>query len=115
MRLRMTLPSLLVLAAISTFPQTAPVIAVSGGLQTGTAIQPLVFTWLSTVPIRGSAWRPGESVSLTISGPLNTPGVAPADIALATVNADSQGTFSASPTIPYDRGITGPTAAIPRP
>src|SRR5581483_2310834 len=30
-------------------------------------------------------------------------------------NVDSQGAFSGSVTIPYDRGITGPQATIPRP
>jgi uncharacterized protein (TIGR03437 family) len=109
------LPSLLALAAISTFPDTPPVIAVTGGLQTGATTQPLVFTWLTPMPVQGSAFRPGESVTIALSGPLNTPGVSPADIALGTVTADSQGAFSTALTIPYDRGITGPQAAIPRP
>lgn len=92
-----------------------PTISVSGGIQTGSATQPLVFTWTSAIPVQGSGWSAGETVAISLQGPLNTLGVAAVTIALGTVTADAQGAFSASVTIPYDGGITGPQADIPRP
>ena len=47
-----------------------------------------------------AGWKPGETVALSLEGPQNTPGVAPASVALASVTADAQGAFSASPAIP---------------
>ncbi len=93
----------------------APMIFVGGGIQTGNSLQPLVFTWNSSVPVQGSSWAPGEAVAISLQGPLNTPGIGATSIALGTVNADALGAFSGSVTIPYDRGVTGPQAIIPRP
>jgi uncharacterized protein (TIGR03437 family) len=95
--------------------QAAPTISVSGGMQVGTATIPLVFTWNSTLPIQGSGWTPGESVAISLQGPLNMPGVAATTLALGNVSAGSGGTFSASPAIPYDQGVIGAAARIPRP
>ena len=92
-----------------------PAVSVSGGMQTSNTLQPLLFTWSSPVPVQGTGWKPGETVSLSLEGPLNTPGVTASSIALASVTADAQGAFSASPVIPYDQGLTGPQAMIPRP
>lgn len=101
--------------AFGTGGDPAPMISVAGGTQTGNNLQPLVFTWNSAIPVQGSGWAAGEAVSISLQGPLNTPGVTAVSIALGTMNADGQGTFSGSVTIPYDGGITGPQANIPRP
>ncbi len=37
------------------------------------------------------------------------------DVLLGTFTADASGNFSASPAVPYDSGVTGPSARIPRP
>ncbi len=67
------------------------------------------------MPLQGAAWNPGEVVSISLSGPLNSPGVAPATIPLGSATASSDGTFSTSLAIPYDQGITGSQTRIPRP
>ena len=85
----------------------APTVSVSGGLQTDSGLQPLVFTWTSAVPVQGSGWQPGEAVTISLQGPMT--------VALGSLNADSAGALSGSVTIPYDNGITGPQANIPRP
>ena len=99
----------------ATSADPAPAISVSGGIQLGGALQPLVFTWDTQMAVQGSGWRAGESISISLSGPLNSPGVSPADIALDTVTADASGAFVSSVAIPYDRGVTGPQANIPHP
>lgn len=105
----------LLAGAFGTGSDPAPALSVTGGTQTDNSLQPLVFTWNSAMPVQGSGWSAGETVSLSMNGPLNTPGVTPANIALGTMNADGNGTFSGSVTIPYDGGVTGPNANIPRP
>jgi hypothetical protein len=90
-------------------------VTISGGIKTNAEVQPLVFTWTAPVPVSGAGWTAGESITLTLHGPLNSPGVAAADLVLGTATADSQGNFNAAPAIPYDSGITGLTARIPRP
>ena len=114
--------SLIAFAALTTIPgpggtiaDTPPAIAVTGGIQTADTVQPLVFTWNTLMPVQGSGWRAGEAVSISLTGPLNSPGVPQNEVALGTVMADSQGTFSTSITIPYDRGVTGAQTDIPRP
>lgn len=112
----LALVAFFILSALhSTRAVTLPTLSVSGGVQTGDTVQPFVFTWNGLVSVQGSAWAAGEAVSITLKGPLNSPGVSPSDIVLATVNGDDQGTFSASLPIPYDNGVTGPRAKIPRP
>lgn len=105
----------LLAGAFGTSGGPTPAISVTGGTLTDNGLQPLVFTWNSAVPVEGSGWGPGETVSVSMNGPLNTPGVTPASIALATMTADGQGAFSGTVTVPYDGGITGPQANIPRP
>ena len=100
---------------IGTRADVPPVIAVTGGIRTGSTLQPLVFTWNTQVPVEGAGWRAGEAVSISLAGPLNSPGVAQNEIALGAATADGQGAFSTSVTIPYDRGVTGAQANIPRP
>jgi uncharacterized protein (TIGR03437 family) len=103
----------LIQALISADPP--PSISVSGGIQIGGAVQPLLFTWNSSLPVQGSGWAAGETVSVALEGPLDSPGVQASQIVLGPVTADSGGNFSASLPIPYDGGVTGPQAAIPRP
>ncbi len=93
----------------------APSISVSGGLQTGNTLQPLSFTWQTVVPLQGAGWKPQEMISLSLVGPLNSLGVPATTVPLGTVSAGEQGSFSTSLTIPYDQGVTGPQARIPRP
>ena len=102
--------SLGILAAFSTAAAASPSIAVSNG-----TIAPLVFTWNTAIQIQGSAFTPGEAVAVSLRGPLNSPGVTPGTIPLGSATTDQQGAFSTSITIPYDQGVTGPQANIPRP
>jgi hypothetical protein len=67
------------------------------------------------MPVTASGWAAGESVAVELFGPLDWPREAAAFLTLTTVTANSQGGFSVTPTIPYDSGITGPAARIPRP
>ena len=93
----------------------APGLAVSGGITVNGNRQAFLFTWNTPLPVTASGWTAGESVAVALFGPLNSPGPPPGFVTLATVAADSQGNFSAAPAIPYDSGITGPAARIPRP
>jgi hypothetical protein len=130
----------LILAA-ATIVYAAPTLQVTGGITVNGVSQPLVFTWNSPVPIAGAGWAPGESVQILLHGPLDSPGVTAqnvrrfgirvssrlargpvngpplviTDIPLGIFTADSQGALSAAPRIPYDSGIVGPQARIPRP
>lgn len=101
--------------AFQTGGAPAPVISVSGGIQTGSTTQALVFTWTSAIPVQGSGWAAGETVGISLQGPLNTLGVAAGSIPLGSINADTNGALSGAVTIPYDGGVTGPSASIPRP
>ena len=105
--------SALVFMAAGLHPSTGdppPSISVSGGLPA-----PLIFTWKSSLPVQGSNWSPGEAVSISLNGPLNTPGVPGTAVPLGSATAGNDGTFSASLAIPYDQGVTGAQARIPRP
>ena len=66
-------------------------------------------------PGGGKRWAAGESVALMLRGPLNSPRVGAYDTSLGSVSADAQGNLTAAPVIPYDKGVVGPTARIPRP
>src|SRR5260370_15705094 len=99
------IPILLSVASLGAFDGASASLAVSGG----------VFTWNSALTVTGSGWRPGESIAIVLHGPLNSPGVAPADLSLGTFTADTQGNLSALPTIPYDSGVVGISARIPLP
>lgn len=93
----------------------APSISVSGGIQAASGFQPLIFTWNSAVPVQGTGWNPGETVSINFDGPLNSPGVPATTIPIGSATAASDGSFTASLAIPYDQGMTGPQVMIPRP
>src|SRR5260370_39331919 len=99
------IPILLSVASLGAFDGASASLAVSGG----------VFTWNSALTVTGSGWSPGESIAIVLHGPLNSPGVAPADLSLGTFTANAQGNLSASPTIPYDSGGVGVSARLSRP
>jgi hypothetical protein len=93
----------------------APTLTVSGGITLNSAFQPLLFTWNSAVTVQGSHWQPGETVSIILQGPLNSLAVAANLLSLGPLSADANGNFSASVPIPFDSGIVGQSARIPRP
>ena len=113
--MRVAVASLVAAALCRTDGNPPPAVSVSGGIQIGSSLQPLVFTWNSAVPVTGSGWAPGETVAIGLQGPLNSLGVTPESIPLGSATADSQGAFSATPAIPYDGGATGSQVRIPRP
>src|SRR6266542_1437156 len=94
---------------------SAATVTVSDGITLNGEIKPLLFTWNAPVQVTGSGWSAGESVAISLYGPLNSPGVSPAELRLGSATADAQGNLSAAPAIPYDSGVTGPSARIPRP
>src|SRR3954469_3726345 len=102
-------------SSVEAFQGQPATLAVSGGLDTGGVPQALLFSWNSAIPVAGSGWRPGETVSILLHGPLNSLGVVGDDLTVGTFVADSSGGFSGAATIPYDNGIIGPSARIPRP
>src|ERR1051325_6781663 len=59
-------------------------VAVSGGIKTHAEVQPLLFTWTAPLPVSGAGWTAGESITIALHGPLNSPGVAAADLGLGT-------------------------------
>ena len=65
--------------------------------------------------VQGSHWQPGETVSIILQGPLNSLAVAANPLSLGPLSADANGNFSASVPIPFDSGIIGQSARIPRP
>lgn len=91
------------------------IVSPSGGITLYNNAVPLLFTWNTPVQVAGSGWASGESVAISLHGPLNWPAAAPVDLALGSVTADAGGTISGSLTIPYDNGIVGPSARIPKP
>src|SRR5712692_9252059 len=93
----------------------AATVTVSGGITVNGVAQPLLFTWNSAMTVSGSGCGPGESVTILLHGPLNSPGVAPADLTSGPMPSDAQGGFSGTAIIPYDSGVVGPSARIPRP
>ncbi|MFN7998812.1 MAG: hypothetical protein U0Q18_34630 [Bryobacteraceae bacterium] len=111
----LSVAAFLLFAQPSPAAAASPAIGVSGGLQTGNTVQALVFTWNSALPVEGSGWAPAETVSVTLLGPLNSLGVGQTTISLGSVTAGSQGAFSTTVTIPYDQGVVGAQASIPRP
>src|SRR2546430_17015048 len=101
--------------ALFGFDGSTASITVSGGINLNGADQPFLFTWNSALTVSGSGWAPGESVTILLHGPPNSPRVTPADLRLSAIASDPLGNFSGSATIPYDSGIVGPAARIPRP
>jgi hypothetical protein len=120
---------------LSTLDGIQPSLRVTGGIAPNGSSQPLLFTWNSALTIAGAGWAPGETVQIILHGPLDSPGVRPRrlprvsprirvgrepgfafpDLLLGAFTADAQGNLSAAPTIPYDNGVVGPSARIPRP
>ena len=123
---------------LAVIPAGAASLSVSGGITLNGVQQPLLFTWESTVSISGSGWTANEPVEIFLHGPLNsldvialtprTPRVTELarigvhriggefnDYPLGVFTADANGNLAASPVIPYDSGITGLFAKIPRP
>jgi uncharacterized protein (TIGR03437 family) len=98
-------------------PPAAPQsnIVPAGGVTLNNVVQPLLYSWGTPIPIQGSGWQPGETVTAGLHGPLNWTAAPPADLALGTLPAGSSGKVSGSLTIPYDNGATGPAVRIPRP
>jgi len=90
-------------------------VAPAGGITLNNILLPLVYSWSTPIQIQGSGWKPDETVTASLHGPLNWPAAPPADLALGTLAADASGNIAGSLTIPYDGGITGPSARIPRP
>jgi hypothetical protein len=141
--MRITLAGIVLAATVfSPLDGIQPSIRVTGGISPNGLAQPLLFTWNTPVPVSGGGWAPGEAVRLILHGPLNSPGLAPrrlprvsprlsrgpggiqpigpptatfGDWTLGTFTADAQGNLNAAPKIPYDNGIVGPQARIPRP
>ncbi|HEY1336186.1 MAG TPA: hypothetical protein VGF59_01685 [Bryobacteraceae bacterium] len=144
---KVLIPAILIAIAVMVLPGIAPPsFTVSGGIVENGAVQPLLFTWKTAMPVTGSGWAAGETVQVLLHGPLNSPGVSAAhphgrpvqarggrrsadalvrgareltvlneDIVVGTVTADAAGNLSSTVTIPYDSGIVGPGARIPRP
>src|ERR1035438_10892219 len=75
----------------------------AGGVTLNNVFQPLLYSWSTPVPIQGSGWQPGETITVSLHGPLNWPAAPPADLALGSLAADASGVLSGSLTIPYDR------------
>ncbi len=98
-------------AALARTPRLEP----TGGLTLAGALQPLLFTWASPMGVTGSGWASGETVAISIVGPLNTPDASPAELGLGSLVADSKGNLSGAVTIPYDGGSSGLGVRIPRP
>lgn len=94
----------MVILCLACAASAAQDITVSGGINPNGFNTPGLFTWHSTVPIHGSGWAPGESVTVSIAGPINTLGVAPTNRVMKTVTADGGGNFDDSFVIPYDEG-----------
>lgn len=94
-------------------PQSA--VTPMGGISLNGVNLPLLYTWNTPLQINGSGWGPGEIVAISLHGPLNWAGTPPADLLLGPLVAHDNGNLEGLLTIPYDRGVTGPTARIPRP
>ena len=103
------------IASLGAFDGPPAAITVSGGIAVSGTVPPFLFTWNSAITVNGTGWNSGEPVTILLHGPLNSPGVAPDDLTLGAFTADAQGNLSASPSIPYDSGVIGPSARIPRP
>ena len=110
------IPVILISAiSLTGFDGSPASITVTGGIAVNGAFQPFLFTWNSSLTVTGAGWGPGESVTILLHGPLNSPHLTPADLSLGAITADSLGSFSGSATVPYDNGVVGPAARIPRP
>ena len=90
-------------------------ISPTGGITLNNVFLPLLFSWNTPLQIQGSGWRPNESVSVSLHGPLNWPFAPPADLALGSLTANPSGSISGSLSIPYDSGVAGSSSRIPRP
>ena len=111
----LTLVILFSAVSLSGFDGSPATLSVFGGISVNGATQPFLFTWNSPLTVTGSGWGPGESVTILLHGPLNSPSVTPADLRLSAFTSDPLGTFSGSAILPYDNGVVGPAARIPRP
>jgi hypothetical protein len=111
----LTLTILFSAVSLSGFDGSPATLSVFGGISVNGATQPCLFTWNSPLTVTGSGWGPGESVTILLHGPLNSPSVTPADLRLSAFTSDPLGTFSGSAILPYDNGVVGPAARIPRP
>ncbi|MGA2588656.1 MAG: hypothetical protein ABSH32_01960 [Bryobacteraceae bacterium] len=102
---------------IAVGPATAPQSSVSaaGGITLNNVFVPLLYSWSTPIQVQGSGWKSGETVTTSLHGPLNWPAAPPADLPLGSLTASASGSISGSFTIPYDSGVVGPTARIPRP
>jgi uncharacterized protein (TIGR03437 family) len=87
----------------------------AGGSTLNQTFIPLLFTWNTPLNIQGTGWAHGETVQVSLHGPLNWPPAATSDVLLGSLTVDQSGAISGSLTIPYDRGIVGPSARIPKP
>src|SRR4051794_29347123 len=97
--------ALFLAVSFSTVFAASGTVTVSGGITVNGEARPALFTWNSALPLSGSGWAAGESISIALRGPLNTPGVGATDLVLGSAAADAQGNLSATPSIPYDRGV----------
>ncbi len=90
-------------------------VAPAGGITLNNALQPLLYSWNAPIQFQGSGWKPGETVTMALHGPLNWPAAPAADLTLGALTADASGNLSGSLVIPYDNGVIGTSARIPRP
>jgi hypothetical protein len=111
------LSPLLCAISLFAFGGAPPAISVSGGggITLNGNPQSFLFTWNAPLPVTGSGWAAGESITIVLHGPINSPGVAASDVMLGPSSADGQGNLSAAPVIPYDSGVVGSATRIPRP
>ena len=77
------------------FPAKAATLSASGGFQPG------LFTWLSQMQVSGSGFTPTVPYLISLFGPLDLPGVTPAQRALQTLFADGTGNLNGTVNIPY--------------
>lgn len=83
----------------------------SGGFQPG------LFTWLDQMQISGSGFTPTLHYIFSIYGPLDLPGVTPADRVLQAIDADGAGNLNGTLNIPYVdlATLNASLTKIPRP
>src|ERR1700680_5089394 len=86
---------LLSAVSLTAFDGSPATLTVLGGINVNGATQPFLFTWNSLQTVTGSGWGPGESVTILLHGPLNSPRVPPADLRLSAFTSDPQGTSRA--------------------
>ena len=89
----------------------ASTLSVSGDFSPGN------FTWLSQMQISGTGFTPTLSYQTFLHGPLDLPGVVPADRQLPSLSADGNGNLTGTLTIPYVdlSTVNASLTRIPRP